>query len=41
MLKLISETRVSICHKNMKSTGGVTGFGPFSRKNVKNIFYRK
>ena len=41
-VKLIAETRVYICHKNMKSMGiFFTVFRKFSRKNIQKIFYRK
>ena len=33
-VKLIAETRVYVCHKNMKSMGFFTVFRKFSRKNL-------
>ena len=40
-VKLIAETRVYVCHKNMKSMGFFTVFRKFSRKNLQKIFHRK
>ena len=40
-VKLIAETRVYICHKNMKSIGFLQFFESFRGKIYKKIFYRK
>ena len=40
-VKLIAETCVFICHKNMKSKGFLQFFESFRGKIYKKIFYRK